>query len=673
VLLLSLGAGVRAGTLAEKLPAETAVYVEIDTRRLVEELKRYHRFVDPELAQELGARLDALGEVILGFASAHDFRPKLLENALENPLYFVIARKAKPVVKVEKFREPKFNPETGEEIPGEFEETTFTTTSAYTLSFVIESSEEAAAEFIREVKGLVGRLKEKSPERKDLDWKEVEVEKGEMISFPEGELTLGCHGPYVIASDGTPTELWTAISHPPERTVASSGLYQRYRQGTPPSACLAVVNVERLLVHVEADLKSAVDEARRKIEEARKAEGKDEKKAGDEEDEDDFSAWELTAAEESLKTFQVAKKAIGFEQLKLAGANFAMASDEKSSQFAIRADLELGEKPAGVLRAILDGGKRFQLPALGDREAPVVCVRQGLTEIFKSVIASLDEAMKEEFNQGMAQMKSAVGYTADEILAQLSGDAYLQIDIVEKERETYDYTPGSDEPVRKKVKGPAPEVVVLLGVNDREAFSKLLADVATQLASGPFAPFVAEMFKKRTYQGTDVYVIGPGAAGEEGAAGGDDAAAVAVVDRCLAIGTWKDVTRLVRLSKAGEPGASGKLAAVVGRHGEANVLGAMSTKWLREMLKRHPKTFGQDRFEDIVKEVLDESGLNTDWLLDRIGKEAFDKAMKEAAEIDKLLDRNLEKSWKLLPELMVVRGQLLGSRYELRCDMELRK
>ena len=218
-------------------------------------------------------------------------------------------------------------------------------------------------------------------------------------------------------------------------------------------------------------------------------------------------------------------------------------------------------------------------------------------------MAGLDESTSQQYQQSMMMMKVIVGYTAGEILNHLAGDLYFFVDVKEKEHPTHDFDDKSGEVTTKTVVGPVPELFLLLGVNDREAFSKVLSDLVTRVSSGPLAAALGSFVGQRVYQGIDVYLVGQGLDIKGHEPDGLTSYAMVVVDRYLTFGSWKEVTALIRRAKAAEKGTNRKLAAIVTEHQQSNLLVVVPTSWSKKIQKMSDEA-NDEVWDKLIDELL---------------------------------------------------------------------
>jgi len=645
-------------TLAHRLPADTIFYTQTNVPSLLGEADKYLKFVDAEEAKGLVRELKTMHEILKEIGAEYEFEPILFDKIFESDLYVIVNTKTKPKVTVRKVTRRNFQ-------TGESEEKTETETENHTVSVVIETTPEVAKDFLKQFKGLVERLKEKHPDKDGYGgYKELDIDEGELLAVGRDKFTLGRRDRYLVVSSDKPEKLWTALDSSPDTSLVDTELFQRYDRAKPSSLGLCLLNLEALLLQAEASLKQNLTDAKQ-----RRSNGED---SGDDEEGAppqggfDQKVFDEKIAEQSLKSFLAAKEIFSLDQVKTLGGNLAWETAERESHSRARMDLLLGEKISPVLRQILDGGQRFQLPPLGKLDHLCIFLRTGLSKILEGIVAGLDETTSQQFQQSMMIMKGVVGHTAGEIFDHLAGDLYFLVDIKEKEHETQDFDEKSGKFITKTVVGPMPELFLLLGVKDREAFSNVLSDVITRLSSGPFAPTLGKFISQRVYQGIDVYLVGQGLDLEGNDPNGLTSYAMVVVDRYLTFGSWKEVTAMIRRAKAADKGANRKLAAIVGEHKKSNLLIVAPSSWSKKMQKMSDKAD-----DDVWDEVIDE--MVKDFLElseDEEVKTRFKDAFKRA---DRHLKALSEKGQDLAVDPAVGDGGLSGTLYEAKANFDYRK
>ncbi len=654
--LLALPLGLAgAGDLAHRLPPETILYVQLDLPRLLAQLRRQGRSVDSEAAEGLEGQLGILHECLKEFAAAREFEPQLLDTIFKSKLYGVLLAKAEPERKVRKYKVPKWDPETYEIIEGEFDERTVVTVKEYTFSTVIETTEEAAADFIAQYKAFQDRMKEKDPEQEALGWKEVEVDHGEMITDPRGSSYVGRTGNYLVFSTSQPAELWEALSDAAEPSLAESALFKRYTQAEHNSSALGLLNLQAFLTRSEEKLKKNLEQARKKLAEGEGEEGGRRRY--------NPAAWRMRRAESALKSFRLAK-AMGLGSLRSVGLNIALGATDDTAAVTAALTLELSGELPPTLKHLLNGGRHFGVPPLGKRSGLSLFLRLGLAQILSAAIKQLDEETAASWREMLAATRDNLGYTVQEIIEQFSGDFYFFLDIEEKESRKQSWDPETMEFVTKTVTGPRPELLILLGVDDREAFTKMLSDAVTRASSDRS---LAAFIKKRVYQETDVYLIGADMDDEDAQPDGLSSYAVVVVDRYLSFGSWKDVTGLIRRAKAARKDENARLADLVARHQEANLLTVIPRALIEKLLKMYKKMAGADPLEQLAKGL--EGGLNLP-VEDEELAEKFKSALKNILGFAKTL---IQKGREMAPEMGVLVGRHRGSFYEIRTRLEIKK
>ena len=618
-------------TLAHRLPASTIFYAQASVPSLLRAAGKSLSFVDAEEAEELVGNLKTLHGLLKEIGAEYAFEPKLFDKILKSKLYFVVNRKTKPEVTGRNF--------------------------SVTSSLIVETTSKTAKDFLEQFKGLMEQLKEKHPEAGRYEYKELEIEEGELLAVGTNGATLGRHSRYIVLSDDRPETLWTALDSSPDTSLADTELFQRYAHAKPSSNGLYLLNLKELFLQLEASLKRDLTAARDLLSGT--------KGSGDDEDGARPPTAE-TIAEESLKSFQAAKKLMSLDQIGTFGGNFAWQTGKRNSRVKTRMDLLLGENISPLLRQILDGGHRFQLPPMGKTDHLCIFLRTGVSKILGSILSGLDDATMQQYQQSMMMMKGVVGYTVGEIFDHLAGDVYILVDINERKHKTLKLDKKTGEVETKTIVGPTPELFVFLGVKDREAFSKVLSDVVTRLSSGPFASMLGKFLSQRVYQGVDVYLVGQGLELVGNDPDGLTSYAMVVIDRHLTFGSWKEVTALIRRSKAAEKGASRKLASIVTEHQESNFLLVAPTSWSKKLQKMGEKNDGKAG-DHLIDELLKNFLMLSE---DEDVRTRFKATVKQAK---RHLESLSEKAQDLAVDPTVGDGRLSGGLYEVKTNFRYRK
>ncbi|MHC4251051.1 MAG: hypothetical protein ACYS9X_18170 [Planctomycetota bacterium] len=577
-------------TLARRLPERTVLYAEVDVGGAVESLMEYLRFVDPRHAEGLEFNARELIECLKETAAQREFAPRVMDGLADLRLYAVMMAKDEPEVKTHTYRTPKWDHEKGERIEGEFEEHTYTTRKEFALSLVAETpSEEIAADFLEQFRALQERLAD-GAERGRFVWREVEVDAGEMMTNPSMGRFLGRLDRYVVFSNTNPVELWAALVGGADPSLADSAVYRRLRQEGEGPAAVVHLNLAALIEKLQESLL-------RDLEEAEAKHGPVDADAGMGGGFDQ-GAFQVQMAQASLDAFLTFEKLLSLDKLRAAGASVSISAGERSATSVVTATLHMADPISPVLDLILDSGRPFEAPEVGERDGILFMARLGLKEIY----AAATEALAPEYMQAVAVaggfLKAQVGYDIAEILEVFAGDVSLYVDFVRKEVDRRRWDPETEEVVTERVVEPAPAMLFLVGVEDAEAFSRMLSGIVSRLSGAPGGnPFLG----KRTFLASDVYLIGPGAAEEGAEPDGMSSFAAAVVGRHLAVGAWKDVTDLVRRAGSGAR-ADDRVSGLLAERPSANLFmfipGSFNTRF-RELMKAE----GEDPFDEIKKDL----------------------------------------------------------------------
>ncbi len=175
-------------------------------------------------------------------------------------------------------------------------------------------------------------------------------------------------------------------------------------------------------------------------------------------------------------------------------------------------------------------------------------------------------------------------------------------------------------------------------------------------------PGMAAGFGKRSFLASDIFLIGPGAGADGAEPDGVDSFAAAVVGRQLAVGSWEEVTGLVRRAGAG---ADESVSTFIEAHSSANLLmfvpGSFSKK-----LQKLMKADGENPYEDIRKELenLDELPIEDEQLRERLlgAIKRFVEGLLVVAEKSEAGSADA-----------YLHGERQGDFYEIRMKSEIKK
>ncbi len=672
IAVLALACGAAAGQdsiggLAERLPADkTVFYAEVDVKTCLEEGRRALRFIDPDVGEKVAYQFGELYGLLREAGGNYEFRPRLLEDPAALTLYAVSIAKDEPEVVTHTYmaRKVEFDEEEGQMIPGEPEEQTITETKNYTTSLVfMTAGDEVAADFVAEVRSMTDRLAEQDPERKEVRRREIEVEAGELIGDETGDWTVGRLGHWVICSDGNPRELWQALMAPPENRLSESALYRRFVEAERRPPAFLIVNLQTILQRAEDGLKAAIEKAEK--------EQAGQQGAGQEE-EGPAQDWEVETARSSYQVFLIFKRLLSFDQCEQAGASwFLRATDDGISAEGKGLFLH-GEPISAALTELLDGSGSFQLPRLGQQEGVCVMFRVGLKHLYNEVvdaITAVNPGAAAQFLTVMQLTRTQIGVDLLEILSMLAGDAYVFVDFEVKEHEVseYQYNEETDEGelVTEKRVGPVVQVRALWGLQDPQAARTTLDTMFTALSSNPqFAQFV----KKRTYQETDVYCFVTEPEEQDRYEAGSMSAAMAIVDRCLSVGSWDGVTAAIRQARADGAHVDQELQAIVDGHGDANFLVVT------------PAAF-QQKIRELGGQEEDNAVLGFGAKMAELGSVDLDLPDPELAgrirhalqELGAGIQELQDKAKALAPQTSVISGTHRGRLYEVEWSWEIRR
>ena len=670
-LILTAVTAQAADDLAAKLSADnTIVYARVDLKHLLDEMEKVLVFVDQESGGKIIHQVKELHRIIKEILAKHEFQPIIIDEIANVELYFVLMAKDEPVAKVHSFQMPKYDPETYEPIPGEFTEHSRTTTSYFTPTLILKTpNSKMAANLMEECKALLDREKEKNPESTEFNRKEIEVEKGELICDEEEESFLGRLDEYFVLSMGNPRELWAALLAPGENSLNETSGYKRLSSAEQEPQIVALVNIKALIEMSEQRLKAALDEAQKKVDEA----------GGAAPGGFNPASFQLMMAQQLYQAFMMAKDLLSLDKCLEAGLGSSISASENvvaSSGIAMLAHAE-GISP--VLAQLLDGSGELQVPDIGKADNACMMLRLAPKIIYDEVMTVLNVAypeMAQKMIESMFTMKQQFGADAPTVLDLFAGDYYLFLDMTKKEIETYDWemneVTGEWDRTAKKTNVIVPDPVFLCGVKDAQVARNTLSAIFTQLAMNPQ---FNRTVKKRTYQETDVFCMGPEVGKPDADPTDPGTFGLVVLDRYLGFGSWDHVTSLIRRFKAQKPGTAAELQAIVEQNAGANFLFVIP-KAFQEKTRRLTQEQGNQQMEDIFKKILEEgiSDLIEKLTSEDITDEATGQEIETAlTELVQAVQTFTEKAQDIAPQTGVVTGKHTGLFYEIKTSSEARK
>ena len=648
--------------LVNKLPAKTLLYGFVDVEHTLNSTLKYMEFADRELAGNTAFQIKEIHGIMKEFSARYEFTPGIFDHLHTLKLHFVILKKDKPevVVRTSKYFTSKIAEAGGKplRLPPELKEMerTYTETHYVTISGVFETTPELAGDFIEQFKGLMGRMAEKYPEKKaDFTWKELETDRGELLSFGDAEFVLGKIDGYLVVSDGNPEELWKALVNPADPSLGSTNAHQRGIREYKRPIGYVLSNTRELAVLAEESLKEKLRQAKEKAEKLKK-----EGEKGNENNTD----WRVRSAEQGLKTFEMMKKIIGFDKITMGSFYSDMSVKDKAASSRASLSLEIDESAPRLLKLALDSGRRFQAPLIGDFQGVCVMFRLGLKEMLDEVLKSIPPQTLQAFNMQMQMMKQMTGTDVSGLLAQLSGDMYMLIDIIpDKKMPMQKYNPETEKIETEIVTQTLPEFFMLFGLEDREAASAMLSKLFTTVSTQ--VPQAASAVKKRVYQETDIYCFGMGVDRKDPEPDGVMSWAGAVTGRHFTMGSWKKITGYIRQAKSAEKSGSSVIAQVISQNREANLIGIVPGAF-SEKIEAMGRKEGDDPFKTVLRE----------WekMLAELKKEDQELAEKLNTPVKKLIENAQAMQKKILkPETAVMNGKLKGAFYEVLFSSEVRK
>jgi len=668
ICLMAFGAVARAepaARLAARLPADTTlVYADLDTSALLKIAPEGMRLVDADKAEKITYQVGEIYAVLRQLAANYEFQPELFDEVESLRLHLVLMQKETPAVQTYTQKFPKFDPDSGKLMEGEFEEHTFKTVSYSTASLVIETpAEDVAEDFLTQVKGLFEFLKEAKPEEyKDVQRKDIDVENGELIAFSPEPLTIGRFGRFIIVSSDNPKRLWGALLSSPAKSVADLPLYQKLVGQGAPAQFVGIVNLSGLIHQLGERLESNLEEAKKKAAEV-----------SDPSSPFSGGQFELMIAQSFYNAFQRASSILSLDKLRCAGVAGGAQVKDGVILSASQALLSHDEPISAVLEELLSGSGSLSPPETGKADNVAIMARLDPKTVYDNVLKDITGPSAATFTMAMQQMKAQLGADLADIVGALGSDLYVFMDFARKEMEQTKYVgfnekTGEFETETTMVQAVLPEVSLLWGVRDAHKAQDTLAAIFTQLSANQSAQGAGDVMKKRTYQDEDVYCFGQRVTEPESYPDGTTSYALAVVGRYLAAGSWDHVTGMIRRMKAGQLKSDARLMAIVEQHPDANLIVVQ------------PRAF-QEKMEELVAEGQEEGSNAYAKIIEKIEEEGLGLEDKElegrlrtaVVELVKTFEEISKAAQAGVPELSVITGAHKGEFYEISTQTEWKK
>lgn len=659
-----------AEDLASTLPADTVAYVQIDLKRLTDEGDRYLRFLDEELAAGIGYQVQELYRIFQDVLQGREIDPALLERLRQAKAYLVVMAMKEPRRVERPFTYQRWDAEKEEYVPTRIDEAKVTETERYTVSLVFETDHETPVKVLETALTYLARKREQNDRAKDFEYREIEVERGRLISDPAGETFLGVFGPYLILSYLAPKELWAALLASPDPVLTSTAPYRRFAEANP--LCLGLLDIAGFVRRKEEDLRKALLEAEKKVRASGEAVPFEEGEEDEDNEEGGFQRVpvpqiELLRARSDLQSFLTFKQLLSLDKIRTIAGNLCVAISPHEMTQELRWGLYLDEGFSPILRQVFDGGSRLQPPPLDIPEELTIMARLGIQEIYQEVMKGLDPQTLQAIQMMMTMMKMQMGYDVADLLPHLAGDFYCFLDYEKGEDYKREWNREKQTFEAVKVAAAVPKLFILFGLNDPEAFATTFSNIFTYLSRNEEA---TRFIKKRVYLGTDIYLVGEDVGAEDAQPDGLTSFAVVAAGRYLSFGSWEHVTELVRSYKAGTV-AKNALSEIAAQYPKANFLTVIPKAFLvklRELqndVKRETKD--PSLSQEIRKQIREEiTPLFASSELSNRFTEALDKLLEG-------IERLSVKVEGLIPSYVILRGELHGTLYEVVGKETLKK
>ena len=612
--------------LAQCMSERTPLFIQVDVKKLV---KAYNEVLEVALPEESEAlKKDVLETIskVKKLAKSKEFNPALLNYLDQIRVYFVMQILDKPVTTTHNYQTPKWDSESGDFIKGEFEEHTTTRTEFLARALIVETpNEEIAGEFIEVLKSFLEKKQEESSEDNSLKYENVDAEGGVIIKMRSDRNYAGSKGKYLYFTDFHSEKLWNQIAQQREDNITTCELYRHYQQQPGTSLATAIVDVRTIVNEVEKHMKLEIEENNNE------------------------------SLKSDLANFQKISALFSLKKMKKLGANVSLSIQDKKliSTGDIKLTFEEGISP--LLKAILNGGAALSPPKFVSNEIPALMVRLGLGDILDHSLKSLDPQTAMMVNMIKGQVEMQTGITIEELIKSFSGELYLFFDTVEKKYFDFDWS-GEDGGMKRIEKfGPQPELTFFLAVKDEIKFDETLTQLFTNLAA---KPGMSSSFKKQIYQETVTYAFGP-QVGTKGV--GDNTVTLALIDRYLTIGQWKQVTALIRKSRNIDKSQQTALSKLAESNKNSNFIGVVPPEFNKKLNKMN-----ETQFKDLEVMItrMQKQLTNAEMGDDELEKEI----QKSFVKILKTVMRVAKKSQDSISTKATFTGELKENMYHMKID-----
>ncbi len=601
----------RQKNLAHKLSRDTLLYIQLDVEKALQSVGDYFKFVNKVSGNAIIKEVKTLKTLLVSFAKIYQFQPILFDKIHKTRCYFIMDYMDKPLVTIQKYKQYQYNQTTKKY--GMIEKERRIVEKINYIG-VLETDIESAKNLIPELKSLVERMKEKHPAAKKFTWKQIDMDKGELVKI--GDIYLGRLGKYLTLSQFKPKKLWRYLQFPADQSLSETDLYNKYQNNPLPSQAMVLFNLGKYLKGLEKEMKEKIEEAKRDARKERKP-----------------SPWKVNYAESNLRSYQIFKKLFSFDKLKFVGANLAWGIRNNLLQASHTISLSHSEPISPFLKSILNGGQTFQDPGLGLNKYLAFLFRLELKNMRKTLLKSMDQKAIAQSEMANRMVKVQMGYSIDEILSAFSGDLYFFF----------------REKNRGKEKSSEPEFITLLGLNDGVAFSEMLSKVVTKSVM-TFG--MGNYVKKRVYMRTNVYVIGNSKKPEF---------ALVILGRYVSFGSWDTIKSLIRKEvRAREKLSDPRLLKVISKHRNSNLLLLVSKSYLKADLIDQKK-----RVQGLMSQA--KRAIKTN------DREMDEKIVKSLKNLFHHLMRIQEHSTSMSPDIIVFNGTHTRKNYEITTRFEMKK
>ncbi len=357
-------------SLAERLPADTQLFMRLAPDRLLGQVGDFLRFVDARRAEAFGAQAERAWQSLLTLAEHNGFRPGLLDALPTTPLHLVGLTQ-------------------GEEL-------------LPTIGLVFDCGSRLAGGFIEALKQRLAKHRTGAP-----FWRELPVDAGALIQLDEDGFSVGRADGFLFSAEPVPRRLWRALSRARPGGLADAAHHVWFSQDDP--AWFAWLDLRAATALGRRGMEQRHQQALRRADELGGAQGR----------------LARQAAEDAYRQAEKMLRVFGIERLSALGGRLLFELGPGQLRYGVAAGLTFHEPLPELPRLLLDSGRAFRLPATGLERGLGVLWRLDLAALYRTAEQWLPEETLRQQRTAEAALRAATGYDIQALLSLLAGDFCL--------------------------------------------------------------------------------------------------------------------------------------------------------------------------------------------------------------------------------------------------------